>query len=342
MIYLHIGYPKTGTTTIQKGVMDNRPLLESQSFYYPHSGIHIYGHHNIYYELAAKEQLVDKLSHRFRPDQGGLQSLQEEMLRIKQNDPEANFILSSEAFFTLKEAYYKELISALSSIDDITAIIVLRRQDYWLRSFWSMEVARMNTGLTFGDWVEERTLPKRANINMTLGRLKKWTPKVRYAVYGFHQFKHAGVLDFFLSECGLSPEVLSQLVHPEPLNESFDYLTLDFMRLMSHRYGSRLSPQLKTSFNGYLRVKAHKFKWGTKFDMRTNNISKETQTFLKAKYAQTNAKVIERYPHVSDSISWDIDDGKKNLLIHRKRIPLHQKMWVESWLLYQMWRAKKK
>ena len=122
MIYLHIGYPKTGTTTIQSGLLDNRPLLEQYGYYYPRSGIFIHGHHNIYYELAAKDRTVEKLSNRFVSENGSLSDLVAELSKFKEMDSMANFIISSEAYFTLKEPYFKELIERLNEVDDITAV----------------------------------------------------------------------------------------------------------------------------------------------------------------------------------------------------------------------------
>jgi len=46
-IYIHIGFGKTGTTSIQDSLYRNNELLSSQGFLYPKTGLRGTGHHNL-------------------------------------------------------------------------------------------------------------------------------------------------------------------------------------------------------------------------------------------------------------------------------------------------------
>lgn len=42
--YLHIGVPKTGTTSVQNFLYTNRQVLQKQGFLYPVSALHTHQH----------------------------------------------------------------------------------------------------------------------------------------------------------------------------------------------------------------------------------------------------------------------------------------------------------
>ena len=81
MIYLHVGNPKTGTTTIQRSLFDNRIPLLKQQVLYPQAGIQFWGHHNIYYDLA-------KDPDKYNPSLGSFELLLKNLRIFKEQNPE--------------------------------------------------------------------------------------------------------------------------------------------------------------------------------------------------------------------------------------------------------------
>ena len=60
MIYLHLGKPKTGTTTIQKYLSANAKVLLAEEYLYPFAGRVLAGHHDIYFDLAKSPRYIGK------------------------------------------------------------------------------------------------------------------------------------------------------------------------------------------------------------------------------------------------------------------------------------------
>lgn len=85
-IFLHIGYHKTASTTIQFLLNQNREILKSYGYLYPSTGLFVYGHHNIAWEILQSDL--------FSKDAGNLDRLLEE---IHTSNTE-KVILSSEDF----------------------------------------------------------------------------------------------------------------------------------------------------------------------------------------------------------------------------------------------------
>ena len=126
-IYLHIGFHKTATTTIQRGLFLNQDRLKRAGWLFPKSGlIWNLAHHNLSFELYDDP--------RYLPEFGGLEQLTSEIKQAKQK----NIILSSEDFGFRDAKTIRLLYEKLSCISkDITIIVYVRRQDKWLYSAWS-------------------------------------------------------------------------------------------------------------------------------------------------------------------------------------------------------------
>lgn len=229
MIHLHIGYPKTGTTTIQQGLLLNRIILKDQgNILYPLSGLTIYGHHNIFYDLA-KSIPGSTYSDKYDKDKGGLINLLAEIAEWR-SACDGDVILSSEAFFTLPEYVFKEFLASLSKVDKVSLILIVRRQDHWLRSFWAMEVSQLKTNYSFAEWIQNRTMPKRADIKATVSNFKQWCPEIELKVIGFEDLKPEGLFAGFLNSCGIPLQLRNSLSLPPIQNATLDPQGLEFMR----------------------------------------------------------------------------------------------------------------
>lgn len=140
-IFLHIGMPKSASTTIQLGLALNKEQLQQQGFLYPSSGFTYYGQHNIVWELLD--------DHRFLRDRGNLQDLKTEFSRSKFT----KMIVSSEDLVRLNQEQIKQLLGAFGDKVDTVAIIYIRRQDQWLQSRWSQFAKAGLVDNDFNSWL---------------------------------------------------------------------------------------------------------------------------------------------------------------------------------------------
>ena len=116
MIYLHVGKPKTGTTTIQRSLVTNRIPLLKQQVLYPQAGMLHWGHHNIYYELT-KSPMYD-------PGLGSFDLLLQNLRNYKEKHPNGNIILSSETYSGAYIRVLERLVQPLEKIDQVTICLL--------------------------------------------------------------------------------------------------------------------------------------------------------------------------------------------------------------------------
>jgi len=126
--FLHIGYPKTGTTALQAFFHQNAKVLLNQGILYPEVGKLWHAQH----ELAGLFQYDDKRLYwlKTNPQKPYLELLEKEV----QSSKCSTLILSSEAFtFTDMHLDLKKFLNACG-FQDIKIICFLRRQDLWVES----------------------------------------------------------------------------------------------------------------------------------------------------------------------------------------------------------------
>ena len=116
-IFLHIGFPKTGTSAIQRFLSINKKTLESNSVLYPCSGLTEYAGH-VGIAKAARMKALKPF----------------EILRREiDSSPCQKVVISSEYFFMLEPKKIEFLCDQLSRYK-VTIIVYLRRQDARIES----------------------------------------------------------------------------------------------------------------------------------------------------------------------------------------------------------------
>lgn len=150
-IYLHIGPHKTGTSYIQKFLLDNSSSLKKNGFIYPNSSdLSGDGHHNIAKYQFIKNELEDYLK------------------SIEENN--SSLILSAENFSRLNNKQlqnFNEILRKFSS--DIEVIMYVRNPSSVLRSIWC-ESIKHGSNLSHSDFLVEHFASPRASKILNPGR----------------------------------------------------------------------------------------------------------------------------------------------------------------------------
>ena len=127
-LFIHIGLHKTGTSSIQLFLHQNRESILSN--------------HGIYYMPVPKDDLAPE-QHRF------LNRLMEKdesefyAYFLKNIDVSDKFIISSECFVE-KKIFCEKLSTLKNLFHQINILVGLRRQDYWLESLYRFRVTYNN------------------------------------------------------------------------------------------------------------------------------------------------------------------------------------------------------
>ncbi len=123
-LFLHVGLHKTGTTSIQKNLMDHEQALRLEGYCQPDRlGRPAPGHHRV------ARLLIDK----------GPTVFVDHLIEAADLD---NIIVSSESFTTLiqlRQFWTAELVDLINKHFDVVPILMLRRQDYMMESVFSQK-----------------------------------------------------------------------------------------------------------------------------------------------------------------------------------------------------------
>ena len=129
-IFVHIGYPKTGSSSLQDFFYRNRQKLSKVGILYPETGLQWHGHHALAGLFQHEhDQLYWLMTNRKFDYQAELRK------EIFEKKPKT-VVFSSEAFaFTQKIAGLKKFFSEISS--ELKLLFFFRRQDYWIESAYT-------------------------------------------------------------------------------------------------------------------------------------------------------------------------------------------------------------
>lgn len=114
-LYFHVGPHKTGTTALQKFLLDNQAMLHKQNLLYPKRYVQIFGHHSFRKNIADRAITQDDIDFFASSD--------------------SHFLLSSEDFISLSKEDFEYLKQCFEDIQ-IKVIYTWRRASLKLFSIW--------------------------------------------------------------------------------------------------------------------------------------------------------------------------------------------------------------
>jgi hypothetical protein len=239
-ILLHIGTEKTGTTTLQKFLAENRTLLLKQRVLHPlcvagslHSKIAVYG------DEGAQTTVLATHLHLHSP--GEIEVMKKELERdIKEEIEKSNpkkIILSNEhcssRFLEPKPlSVLKDFLETFSPA--VKIVLYLRRQDeYFLSSYATAIKSGKTTELAIPEdmdnvnWVQSRYRYR--------GLIDRWAAvfgkeNIILRVFDRSLLKGGDIITDFLHSTGIQED---SFTIPPPLNESVGADVLEFIRLLN-------------------------------------------------------------------------------------------------------------
>lgn len=221
-----MGPHKTGTTAIQKFLVDNTKPCFQQNLVYPKRYLHIFGHHHFREILKERQLRAEDL----------------EFFSENQND----FLLSSEDFISLDEADFQYLRQSLDNFD-IKIIFSWRRASFKLYSIWQEVIKHGGTVDFFEYYHDHVARPGTSQMlspDLKLNTLAKVFGKQNVKVIDYDASSNGNTLyQDFVNACDLvwSDNFSIKKIDKTAKNESMKLYDIEIVRalnnLMGYKYG---------------------------------------------------------------------------------------------------------
>ncbi len=233
-IFLHIGSPKTGTTSIQRFFAANHALLRNKGFLYPkfagpenHTKLAAYAHQQDFHHIELRLGISSEESRRaYR--KSFAQLFHQRLAAVKEN-----IIFSGEhcaAILNTEEEIGRlhDLLAGLKH--KIKIIFYARQQADFLVSQYSTNIVNGRTS--------PLVYPTQTNLERNFdyyGLLRRWEAvfgreAIIARVFDRSQLAGGDVVQDICEVIGLDWAALSGATRPPRLNESLDHETIEFLR----------------------------------------------------------------------------------------------------------------
>jgi hypothetical protein len=231
-IIIHIGWHKTGTTSVQAFLKKNYyQLISENKLYYPSEGLVSYGHHQIAWSLKGDKSPWGKLS------SANENILIEKAIESGKKLGCQNLVFSSEAFCTFSENEIVKLNEILNyESNKVIIVAYVRRQDLLIESSYNMEVKGWGSRMTdgFQQYVKNKT-----PYILYDSALDSWAnvfglENIKVRIYDTHYMPQNDIrLDFCLV-AGIDPSNL--IFENKKINNSLGLKSLTLLRILNKFY----------------------------------------------------------------------------------------------------------
>lgn len=225
-IILHIGNYKTGSSSIQSAIVNNRPKLMSEGFYVPKAGLAEGAHHD-WARSWLKRPMAPKPEPLF-------ERIRKELSRIRSD----RILVSSEVLFSGEFA--GDLVKALPGYK-FRAICYLRRQDHFYSAFYHQLIKHPHFRESKPAEVE---LLRNYSCVEYLASLKRWAAAIgeeAITVFPYEKSRwNDGLLTHFFSNVGVEdPGSMQPRKGNDALNVTIHNELLEFLALANSMKFSR-------------------------------------------------------------------------------------------------------
>lgn len=210
-LYLHVGMTKTGSTSLQFFLRDNKEQLKKDGFLFPSDK------ETNHYSMLINSEYRDKI-----------------IAEINVSETN-NIILSHEVWYNLEDKKVEALVNYLKDKFDLHIIIYLRRQDTWVESIYCQYVLQYEHKFT---GTLKQFISSKYNYSNYLKILEKWEKiisKDNIHVISFDKAKTQdnGVFIAFLNQIGIK-DTQSYTFIKKQHNPTAGHIVTEFIRELNN------------------------------------------------------------------------------------------------------------
>ncbi|WP_416305704.1 hypothetical protein [Neptunicella sp. SCSIO 80796] len=221
-LYLHVGPHKTGTTLIQKFLLDNQGWLFKSNLVYPKRYQKIFGHHE-FRELIVNRQLSQEDRDFF-------------------NNEQHDFLLSSEDFISLNKDDFEYLKHNIES-KKIVVIFGWRRASFKLYSIWQEVIKHGGTDTFFSYYHDHLARPGQSQMLSADLKLNMFShvfgkENIRIIDYDASAKNNSLLRDFIktLDNVEWQNDFVTAENNAEAVNRSMDITDIEIIRALNHQF----------------------------------------------------------------------------------------------------------
>lgn len=305
MIYLHIGKHKTGTSSIQKYLYANRIELQEKGFYYPSACIRWFAHHNLFYQFTQDSEF----GHLYDDLNGSFEALINEIQSYVLVNSKADIIISAEGLCALDFPQLEMILLGLVAINPVTIIFGLRRQDYFLRSWWSMLVYQLKEKRSFIDFVSSVDYSYlKLDYFEYVSRIKEMRLGIPIVLLPYSERQNNAV-DLFCRTLGVPASMENR---PQRANKSLDFLTLEMIRSLKEDDLSQLGPKKQQKVIQSIKKYSELRSWSQYSDESEAILTDEFYYKIKQEFEKSNHELIVSYPKLKSCLHFENENLSHN------------------------------
>lgn len=327
-LYIHIGCPKTGTTSLQYFCKENSDTLAEHGIYFPvfpqrYPGVgHFRNAHFLFGHQYNSDGQIDLLEEKriFRLNMDHI------IYKFSKYD---NILISDEglwyaAHYNKKDLWETLQKEALTNSFEIKIIVYLRRQDALLNSIWNQKIKESKQRYRSMTWDKFTNLSVPAaylNYDEGLSEIADYFGFKNIIVrrYGKRYFKNGSIYDDFLDTLGLT------LTDNYTVSKFERNLGLSGNAREIQRILNTIPDASQSELSYFKRLLANVSLENPDSEKLSMFSPKEAETFME-KYREGNRKVMEKYFHKSEDLfkinfentkkwEWDAQDMSEDIIL---------------------------
>jgi len=289
-LYLHIGSPKTGTTTLQSTFNKNRLFLISKGFLY-FDGLALLAHHKFNWGLRNTLKMPDNSDGR---QKGSLAEIVKKYKKeLKKTECHTGIISTEGLFVTGRENPQAPiLIKEAFSEFDVKIVVYIRRQDKFIASNY---VQAVKTFPFLKDDFETSVLSSlHTDTHNYYDHILPWekafgASNIIICPFERSRLKNQNIIDDFFAIVGIEDQILSQITQTEDTNISTSPECALFFQKLNIL---PINPTKRNSIYYDIMLFDSQKKKERKSLIRT-----EQRKAILQKYSKSNKKIEKKYLH---------------------------------------------